>query len=136
MQRFYSAVLRGISIHAPARGATKEWTPVDERLPISIHAPARGATVYKQIQDALHRFQSTLPRGERQDCILPKRFIRRFQSTLPRGERLPCVVCVSWLISDFNPRSREGSDETGASLPAVLADFNPRSREGSDVVIV
>ena len=34
-----------------------------------------------------------------------------FQSTLPRGERL--LICVQFTtLSDFNPRSREGSDNS------------------------
>ena len=33
---------------------------------------------------------------------------------------------------DFNPRSREGSDEFVRQISRPLADFNPRSREGSD----
>ena len=33
-----------ISIHAPARGATKIHMLQHGRIPISIHAPARGAT--------------------------------------------------------------------------------------------
>ena len=33
---------------------------------------------------------------------------------------------------DFNPHSREGSDTTMGRLEAVLWDFNPHSREGSD----
>ena len=35
-------------------------------------------------------------------------------------------------VSDFNPRSREGSDTTTACDSGVAGDFNPRSREGSD----
>ena len=34
----------GISIHAPARGATCKWWCALQSVPISIHAPARGAT--------------------------------------------------------------------------------------------
>ena len=33
---------------------------------------------------------------------------------------------------DFNPRSREGSDEWIVEKNVKLRDFNPRSREGSD----
>ena len=35
---------------------------------------------------------------------------------------------------NFNPRSREGSDEHTAGDTAGIFDFNPRSREGSDDV--
>ncbi len=37
-------LLGGISIHAPARGATRRCWRCSETLSISIHAPARGAT--------------------------------------------------------------------------------------------
>ena len=57
------------------------------RLSISIHAPARGATV----------------------AFISHVDIKQFQSTLPRGERRQYSVCCREL-SNFNPRSREGSD--------------------------
>ena len=34
--------------------------------------------------------------------------------------------------SNFNPRSREGSDDTDGERVFLHLDFNPRSREGSD----
>ena len=56
----------GISIHAPARGATDIFDFIPLLVDISIHAPARGATelLHKQLQ-LLAKFQSTLPQGER-----------------------------------------------------------------------
>ena len=79
---------------------------------------------------------------------------QQFQSTLPRGERLRKRKLQAD-FGDFNPRSREGSDEAveekyvlgtkfqstlprgerrGAKkvLVSEFGDFNPRSREGSD----
>ena len=55
---------------------------------ISIHAPARGATrrFFKLQYDYL--FQSTLPRGERPCSGSWACVMLLFQSTLPRGERL------------------------------------------------
>ena len=35
--------------------------------------------------------------------------------------------------SDFNPRSREGSDLNQTSTTYGATNFNPRSREGSDI---
>ena len=110
------AIPASISIHAPARGATGSWRnpyhpgqfqstlPRGERpfrkpcrfttITISIHAPARGATERADDHD-----------------LLPQ-----FQSTLPRGERL-CTYVIPMDSRNFNPRSREGSDQIrGARL--------------------
>ena len=57
-----------------------------------------------------------------------------FQSTLPRRERLAMHLRYWPSRSNFNPRSREGSDEPRTPLSeSYLLDFNPRSREGSDL---
>ena len=77
---------------------------------ISIHAPARGAT------SATHGNYLAF----------------KFQSTLPRGERLHDYI-IRQIIRNFNPRSREGSDNQGYGHSRVWSHFNPRSREGSDV---
>ena len=39
-----------------------------------------------------------------------------------------------WQVTDFNPRSREGSDWPLLASCRFGSDFNPRSREGSDVI--
>ena len=122
---------------------------------ISIHAPARGATKAVEHGPACCGFQSTLPRGERRIllCALlviigisihaPARGATKlqlmkdgdglFQSTLPRGERLGQPICIidSILISIHAPAR-------GATYSLLLSmlqniDFNPRSREGSDI---
>ena len=55
-----------ISIHAPARGATLNSKHINTAVTISIHAPARGATISTNAENAVSFvFQSTLPRGER-----------------------------------------------------------------------
>ena len=144
-----------ISIHAPARGATRQKRELLQYFPISIHAPARGATSQPRSRRLLLRFQSTLPRGERRSVIPPTLHIVIFQSTLPRGERRSSVQSYWLSLFHFNPRSREGSDDFGygngyvyvkisihaPARGATLSlrnikepnyDFNPRSREGSD----
>ena len=55
--------------------------------PISIHAPARGATKTGCTVCGKQIFQSTLPRGERPGLTLYGKSTQIFQSTLPRGER-------------------------------------------------
>ena len=99
---------------------------------ISIHAPARGATfgTLRSIP-AASLFQSTLPRGERLLCGANLKLVIQFQSTLPRGERRNTQP-RSAERRNFNPRSREGSDDAGAEACYIAAHFNPRSREGSD----
>ena len=76
-----------ISIHAPARGATKGSRFQSFRKFISIHAPARGATQSIPQPHLSLQFQSTLPRGERHIPLMP-----------------------TAQVPNFNPRSREGSD--------------------------
>ena len=56
---------RGVSIHAPARGATEEAPVRHSREGVSIHAPARGATSILVTEMREKEFQSTRPRGAR-----------------------------------------------------------------------
>ena len=56
-----------VSIHAPARGATRRpcFAGIVLRI-VSIHAPARGATTISSARTIrVHVFQSTRPRGAR-----------------------------------------------------------------------
>ena len=55
------------------------------------------------------KFQSTLPRRERQDVIFLRTNSTEFQSTLPRRERQNNKI-QKRARAHFNPRSREGSD--------------------------
>ena len=55
----------GISIHAPAKGATPATFIIAFTSSISIHAPAKGATWRISQQLPIIQFQSTLPRRER-----------------------------------------------------------------------
>ena len=99
-------------------------------------------------------FQSTLPRRERRDNARKEHADVLFQSTLPRRERLARAgddaiparisihapakgatarfVAVAFFSTDFNPRSREGSDILYSPVLRMDGNFNPRSREGSD----
>ena len=67
--------LTSISIHAPTRGATYHGDYERSRIDISIHAPTRGATIENLSVDANVRFQSTLPREERQQYCTKNLFI-------------------------------------------------------------
>ena len=147
---------------------------IDLVFKISIHAPAKGATRVEDLHAADVKFQSTLPRRERpprsgyrrhdpnfnprsregSDPISsPVFFLKIFQSTLPRRERLSPInhgrgscgfqstlprrerrLCCGYYIEHiyFNPRSREGSDYNFFERVCDIFHFNPRSREGSD----
>ena len=120
---------RWISIHAPARGATKlnAWIPrifpnfnprsrkgsditpagIEAAVKISIHAPARGATILHCSLVRLGQFQSTLPQGER-----------------PDGTGYGKGAC------DFNPRSRKGSDKALADTVIPPQKFQSTLPQG------
>ena len=78
----------GISIHAPAEGATTAVHRAGGIIRISIHAPAEGATV-------------------RSGVIRHKDSISIHAPA--EGATVPHFLCV-FHVSNFNPRSRGGSD--------------------------
>ena len=100
---------RAVSIHAPARGATKYDGKHITSTEVSIHAPARGATVDADLALELMKFQSTHPHGVR--------------------PRLGYLGCVN---DSFNPRTRTGCDCALDSLKHIFYSFNPRTRTGCD----
>ena len=71
------------------RGARPERVGFKQSyISVSIHAPARGATrVIGIASSSLLTFQSTRPRGARLRTDKEWRFIYPFQSTRPRGAR-------------------------------------------------
>ncbi len=64
-----------------------------------LHFPNRGL------------FQPTLPHRERRALISPMDFIGLFQPTLPHRERLSISSTLASKRTNFNPRSRTGSDD-------------------------
>ena len=147
-----------ISIHAPARGATTRKpirngsTKFQSTLPRG-ERPG-GSSSWIRVD---HDFNPRSREGSDIPIDAIIRWCVEFQSTLPRGERHPAELLFAQLHaisihapargatsiiffpfkneSDFNPRSREGSDYEGYSGSAGLSDFNPRSREGSDALL-
>ena len=135
-------------------------------LKISIHAPAKGATRSRRKRGCSGRFQSTLPRRER---LLQASIIKRFdnfnprsregsdtalkpktlggiisihapakgatsslkftvqnflfQSTLPRRERRSIFKIKLSIFLYFNPRSREGSDKAYPDAKGLFCVF-------------
>ena len=129
----YNKSIEVISIHAPAKGATlrgqydagnriyfnprsregSDWIgPTQGQLD-----PVFQSTLPRRERRSLASallvaviFQSTLPRRERRGCGATSNMTRKFQSTLPRRERR--IFYGLWMLqNDFNPRSREGSDD-------------------------
>ena len=121
-----------VSIHAPARGATRRWSAVgvwnlefqstpprggrlkdlgdsNKELRVSIHAPARGATHAPMKSIETNMFQSTPPRGGRH--------------TADTAETT--AAC-------FNPRPRAGGDMMAPTATRSADSFNPRPRAGGD----
>ena len=83
-------------------------------------------------------FQSTLPRRERPYAPVIKPSIKQFQSTLPRRERRG-IDNLALTSSDFNPRSREGSDSFKNTCHSSLILFQstlPRRERQTPVVII
>ncbi len=149
-----------ISIHAPAKGATRTCFPNGsyfayfnprsregsdgKRLQnsslscvISIHAPAKGATTMSTYSINFKSFQSTLPRRERlcfkEVCSRNKVYFN--PRSREGSDSTPERICQR--RNHFNPRSREGSDARLYFVHGIIIhDFNPRSREGSDYDII
>ena len=122
-----------ISIHAPTRGATYLPVTVSGGNAISIHAPTRGATGKAKAKAGRDVFQSTLPRGERQDLSDNNHSQYNFNPRSHEGSD-PQVHSSFLILHDFNPRSHEGSDHGIYNRVKADDDFNPRSHEGSDIV--
>ncbi len=98
---------------------------------VSIHAPARGATRHHQRLQPGHVFQSTRPRGAR----LPVRSLLRLQigfNPRAREGRDGFERLRTEFVPRFNPRAREGRDPPINALRFELPRFNPRAREGRD----
>ena len=99
-----------ISIHASAKEATEKILELAGIDDISIHASAKEAT--QRAYENLHE--------------------SKFQSTPPRRRR-PCQLYIKTIIKkNFNPRLREGGDDSTGITGAIQTNFNPRLREGGD----
>ena len=101
---------RGVSIHAPAWGATVmrrgKW--LEPR--VSIHAPAWGATISCHITRRKKKSFNPRPRmGGDHQKLKPLRPLKLFQSTPPHGGRHELHIGGSY-VSSFNPRPRMGGD--------------------------
>ena len=99
---------------------------------VSIHAPARGATRDDVIQGGDEVFQSTPPHGERR--AVAGRILRPVAVSIhaPARGATRRRRADSAPGSCFNPRPRTGSDQGRQLQSAHRQSFNPRPRTGSD----
>ncbi len=122
-----------ISIHAPARGAT-QTSFVPEMIVTAFQSTLpRGERHVQNVDDIMHGlFQSTLPRGERRCKLNLNSKCLRFQSTLPRGERQFWISICSCFYEFQSTLPRGERRYTQHTRQVAHTNFNPRSREGSD----
>ena len=103
-------VSHSVSIHAPARGATEIRLCKASRRDVSIHAPARGATTKEFGYLLKHRVSIHAPaRGATELIEIGSLWVSKFQSTHPHGVRLP-LLNIPIILLSFNPRTRTGCD--------------------------
>ena len=144
----------GVSIHAPAWGATMAHLEDGGWAGVSIHAPAWGATWPQGSVRPWPGFQSTRPHGARRGCGCGTgRGVGSFNPRARMGRdgvpmAKPVIEAVSihapaWgatmdaatsatPISCFNPRARMGRDFLHRAPFLVVLSFNPRARMGRD----
>ena len=100
----------GVSIHAPAWGATQAQSAKLNANKVSIHAPAWGATVtFRFIFRNAISFNPRARVGRDRDDA---------GSAAGRA--------------GFNPRARVGRDNGSGEQVATCSSFNPRARVGRD----
>ena len=150
----YPQLIRTVSIHAPAWGATSRNAYDATTCGVSIHAPAWGATNIVNASSSGARFQFTLPRGERPGALLGPRETRGVSihapawgaTDLSRASRMAFNVSIhapAWGATEDNTANRL-QVKVSIHAPAWGATgfqpqgshdtrrFNSRSRVGSD----
>ena len=122
-----------VSIHVPTRGTTVLWPASPAALTCFNPRSHEGNDITSATALVwILLFQSTFPRGERQDNLNTRKVYHVFQSTFPRGERHNLIYKI--LAFDcFNPRSHEGNDISEMAKKPAERSFNPRSHEGNDI---
>ena len=143
----------GVSIHAPARGATialimglASINKFQSTHPRGVRQTRRmeiQSSFYcfnprtregcdfsiHQLSDASTEFQSTHPRGVRLETGIREIINNQFQSTHPRGVRLAINRFRLLGSHSFNPRTREGCDPLSSGSgqrPAGFQSTHPR----------
>ena len=119
-----------VSIHASAWEATSNWRRVVSTRAVSIHASAWEATKAKIVSKASDRFQSTPPRGRRQQGLIAGIKLGVFQSTPPRGRRLRNRYALWWRswFQSTPPRGRRLDGQYRDTQDQKFQSTPPRGR--------
>ena len=148
----------GVSIHAPARGATYgDDVAVSGDSSFNPRARAGRDQVYTKVDSRCMKFQSTRPRGARlglrgaggnffpsfnpraragrdKPPKIAKKQKHRFQSTRPRGARPEVSVkSLNFFFVSIHAPAR-GATRSCQSRSGGVQSFNPRARAGRDVL--
>ncbi len=102
--------------------------PAKSELPgaeefISIHAPAKGATFHSARFFYQFLFQSTLPRRERPSIRFEDSYCLLISIHAPAKGATSGRRVLETITTDFNPRSREGSDEFKCKHCGIVTVF-------------
>ena len=116
-------------------GSDRKMIKWDVAKLISIHAPAKGATVamlhmVKNMQNFNPRSREGSDASKSKLHKLPKISIH---APAKGATVVPCIKAIGMLISIHAP-AKGATIYTGAPI-VVVVDFNPRSREGSDEIV-
>ena len=118
---------------ALVKGETQIAVDIGKRTFISIHAPAKGATrPLPRPSSSARYFNPRSREGSDNSSSHSCRQIKNFNPRSREGSDVHRVLLLNPCPRNFNPRSREGSDAVMGVCLLDLRDFNPRSREGSD----
>ncbi len=121
---------KGISIPAPAQGATVAVGHPPGAVLISIPAPAQGATLQRFRPTGGRLFQSPPPRRGR-PCSTPRAVgVRAFQSPPPRRGRRD-IGGYTLRGYDFNPRPRAGGDTSTGPFGPCFRISIPAPAQGA-----
>ena len=131
-----TATGEGVSIHAPARGATSGHTRIALGYCLFQSTRPRGARHAGGFACvALGWFQSTRPRGARPEDLPRRNHEHSFNPRAREGRDAEQIGTIPLEIG-FNPRAREGRDKSPKSFRCPTTCFNPRAREGRDCLSI
>ena len=130
----YNRVSTKISIHAPAKGATRLFPDLSGISVISIHAPAKGATgVWCDFEYDTEISIHAPAKGATPVLSTMQLRLLRFQSTLPRRERPIRRTITRYTRRRFQSTLPRRERRNWWCCLRKGCYFNPRSREGSDL---